>query len=71
MSPLLGKACKHRKTGKVYVGLFYCKAKINGSWVDAVAYCDTDTNEPYMRLKDDFDSSFFLLNPLTDNFPCS
>ena len=54
---------KHNKTGDLYLLVNdKCKAKINGEWVDAVAYRGRDKEtgkiKCFVREKSDFDSRF-------------
>lgn len=69
-TPILGKQCIHKKSGKVYLALFNCKFKDGEIWKDAVAYSDPETFALYTRLKDDFDSSFCIVETILEDTQC-
>lgn len=49
----------HTKTGNLYLALYTCKVKINGEWVEGMAYRRAKFDgELFVRSKEDFDKNF-------------
>ena len=55
----MGIQYKNKKTGDVYLLETACRVKIDGNWVDGIAYFNANKlREMFVRTKDDFFNSF-------------
>ena len=71
MSSPTNKSYIHKRTGRVYLPLLASKLKLGLDWHEAVSYLDPKTFDVYTRLKEDFETSFAIVESTLEDSQCS